>query len=230
MMKRPAAILFDLDGTLTDRCRSIGVFAERFATHFGTALGVSTASDESELRQVVCDRIVTADRWGHARRADFFRELSENLPWRQRPSPEAVRAFWAAHFSACTRPADQLQDTVSALRALGIRLGVVSNGRGEMQRRKLDVLGIRESFGVVVISGEVGCQKPDPQIFRLATTGLAVTPDECWHVGDHPEHDIAGAHGVGISAVWIDREQPWPASQAGSPHRIQKLIELTALL
>jgi putative hydrolase of the HAD superfamily len=227
-MIHPAAILFDLDGTLTDRQRTMAVFADGVTSHFADTLRPPT--DGTALRQHVFDALVAADGWGWTSRREFFKELVRRLPLRAPVSPEEIRSFWARHFAECTQPADGLHDALATLRTLGIRLGVVSNGGGEMQQRKLDVLGVRGAFDCIVISGVAGLTKPDPQIFRHATAAIGVAPETCWFVGDHPLHDVAGARVAGLSAVWVDHGQPWPTGQPPAERRIQRLTELPGLI
>ena len=225
-MTRPAAVLFDLDGTLTDRRRSMAAFAERFTAHFGEMLRPPV--DGLELQRLVGDVFVAADGWGHTPRREFFKRAAEQLPWTNGTSPETIRAFWARHFAECTQPAGDLYDTLRSLRALEIRVGVISNGRGDMQRRKLDVLGVRDELRCVVISGELGIRKPDGRIFRRAMSAMGVAPEACWFVGDHPVDDVAGAQGAGMTAVWVDHGQPWPVGVAPALHRIARLGDLIA--
>jgi putative hydrolase of the HAD superfamily len=227
-MSRPTAVLFDLDGTLTDRRRSMNVFAERFIEHFGDAL--RQLVDGTELQQLVRDALVTADDWGQTPRREFFRDATERLPWTTPVSPQTIRAFWARHFAECTQPAVDLHDTLRSLRARGIRLGVVSNGRGAMQQRKLDVLGVRDELSCVAISEVLGVRKPDGRIFQYALSEMNVTPQACWFVGDHPLHDVAGARGAGMTAVWVDHGQPWPPGPVQPTHRIKRLGDLVALV
>jgi putative hydrolase of the HAD superfamily len=59
-------------------------------------------------------------------------------------------------------------------------------------------------------------EKPDPRIFRRALERLGAEPSEALHVGDSPEHDLAGARAVGIAALLVDRRgAPAPHVLAG---------------
>ncbi len=61
----------------------------------------------------------------------------------------------------------------------------------------------------VFISAEVGCEKPDPRIFRLVERELGVKPGQVVHVGDSEFHDIAGARAAGwASFLLADRFDP----------------------
>ena len=75
------------------------------------------------------------------------------------------------------------QSAVDSL-AENFQLGVVSNGFVDVQYRKLEALQIRPLFDCIVLSEEVGVQKPDPRIFQHAASILGVAPEECLYVGD----------------------------------------------
>lgn len=87
------------------------------------------------------------------------------------------------------------------------RLGVISNGAADYQRQKIDGLAltrfIREE--AIIISGEVGLDKPDVGIFRLAQEKLGLDPKELVFVGDSLYNDIGGANQAGWTSVWINR-------------------------
>ena len=55
-------------------------------------------------------------------------------------------------------------------------------------------------FDVVVISGEVGLRKPDPDIFTLTTEKLGLDADRCVFVDDHPGH-LKAALDAGMTTV-----------------------------
>jgi HAD superfamily hydrolase (TIGR01509 family) len=52
----------------------------------------------------------------------------------------------------------------------------------------------------MVISGEVGLNKPEPEIFRLGAERLGVAPEDCVFVDDLREN-CAGAEAVGMTAI-----------------------------
>ncbi len=99
-------------------------------------------------------------------------------------------------------------DALQVLRELGqtFRLGLVTNGPGDLQYDKLDVAGLKGCFGAVVVSREVGIAKPDPRIFAIALDRLGVSASDSVFVGDNPKTDIVGAHAAGIKAVWLNRD------------------------
>jgi putative hydrolase of the HAD superfamily len=94
---------------------------------------------------------------------------------------------------------------LSALAQTGMRLGVVSN----FDRRLypiLDTVGILYHFEHVIISTEVGADKPSPRIFEEVLRRFRVGAQEVLHVGDEEETDGVGARGVGMSAFILGKD------------------------
>ena len=84
------------------------------------------------------------------------------------------------------------------------QLAVLSNFDGRL-RTVLAHLGILDRFSIIVISSEIGADKPSPLIFARATTLAQVAPNEALLAGDDLEHDIGGAHRAGWRAFHVDR-------------------------
>jgi putative hydrolase of the HAD superfamily len=55
------------------------------------------------------------------------------------------------------------------------------------------------------VGGEFACGKPAPAIFHAALEAAGCRPDQAVHIGDSLTHDIAGAQGVGIRSIWLNR-------------------------
>jgi putative hydrolase of the HAD superfamily len=85
------------------------------------------------------------------------------------------------------------------------RLALLTNGVVDLQREKIEGAGLESHFDVITISGEVGLGKPDRQVFDLTLKRLDLSADEVVMVGNSLESDIAGANGVGMKSVWLNR-------------------------
>jgi putative hydrolase of the HAD superfamily len=94
-------------------------------------------------------------------------------------------------------PDHAMIDGVKAARSAGVRTGLVSNSWGS---GRYDRSLFPELFDGVVISGEVGLHKPQPEIYALAAERVDVPPTECVFVDDLREN-CAGAEAVGMTAV-----------------------------
>jgi len=99
---------------------------------------------------------------------------------------------------------DDVIPTLTALRGKGLKLAVVSNWDLSLYRA-LDAHGLSHFFDAVVPSLEIGHEKPDPEIFRIATEHLGVPADRTAHVGDDPLDDLQGARMFGMAAVLLNR-------------------------
>jgi putative hydrolase of the HAD superfamily len=95
------------------------------------------------------------------------------------------------------RPDEEMLTALRRARAAGIRTGLVSNSMGA---GRYDRSTFPELFDGVVISGEVGLHKPQPEIFRLGAERAGVEPEECVFVDDLREN-CEGAEAVGMTAV-----------------------------
>ena len=92
-------------------------------------------------------------------------------------------------------------DVAPALdRLSGYRHVVVSNHVPELPSL-VTALGL--SFDAVVTSAEVGWEKPNPRIFRVALDAAGVAARDAWMVGDNPVADVAGAEAAGIRAILV---------------------------
>jgi len=80
-------------------------------------------------------------------------------------------------------------------------LCVVSNGNSYPRK-----LGLEKYFEFIILSQDVGIQKPDPRIFALAIHKAGCMPNEFLYVGDSQEDDIVGAGKAGVHVVWLNRK------------------------
>ena len=71
--------------------------------------------------------------------------------------------------------------------------------------RLLSELGLEAFFETVIVSGDVGVKKPDPQIFQGALDRTGLQPEQVVYVGDTDE-DVQGAHAAAIRPILIRRE------------------------
>ncbi len=84
------------------------------------------------------------------------------------------------------------------------QLAVISNFDGRL-RFILQHLGISNYFSYILISSELGADKPDPEIFRRAVTIMHLNANEGLHVGDDPERDWKAAAAAGLLVFRLDR-------------------------
>ncbi len=140
----------------------------------------------------------------------------------------------AERFMAARRARHEaFADARPALERLGRshRLGLVTNGAGCLQREKLAGAGLDTFFETVVVSGELGCAKPDPRPFHRALDALGRRPEDAVMIGDSLVRDIAGARAAGLQAIWLRRESGVPSRPVPAGVRsITSLAELPGAL
>lgn len=212
------AFLFDLDGTLVDRTPSLRAFLPGQLARFGTEGPERTAAFERRFLEL------DANGYGHKER--LYETLRVEFGLRAGVD-ELVRDFRANAFRRAFL-FEGAAAVLTELRGRGHRLGIVSNGSAATQRAKLAATGLAARVDAVLVSGEVGLRKPDPEIFRRAARELGVEPRACVFVGDDPERDVAGAGRAGMRTAWLEHHRTWPAGLEPAPHRT--LARLTDLL
>ncbi len=220
---RPRCILFDLDNTLVDRHRSISRIAERIAEDFATELG------EISL-EAIATTIQRADHAGYRPREEAFAEILSAIPWRNRPGIERFEHYWTSVFPHCAQPMKGLYSTLDALLSKGIRMGIITNGRGTSQNGKIDTLGIRRYMETIIVSESVNVEKPDRRIYQLALMEMKIAPAEAWFVGDNPTNDVVGAAAAGLTSVWLRGTTAWPEGEEEPKLQIDSLEELVPLI
>ena len=109
-------------------------------------------------------------------------------------------------------------------------LTVVTNGFVEVQYEKFDKSGLRDCFAHIVLSEEVGCQKPNPRIFEEALRMNGLAAEDVVMIGDSWNSDIQGAINTGIDQIWIRKSKdPIPAGQSAT-YLVQSLSEVMEIL
>ena len=118
----------------------------------------------------------------------------------------AYQVFYAARNQVELYP-----DVKPALTLLGdrFRLAAISNGNADLEK-----IGLGRPLGISIHACDVGYLKPHPKMFHAAAERLGLPAGQILHVGDHLQHDVAGAQRVGMRAVWINRGDP----QQGPDH------------
>jgi len=164
---------------------------------------------------------------------DLMSRENARLPIHKRPLQEEL-AFWADYEAILLKMAgvevskelalqiftrlrqldrrlilfDDVLPILRILKDRGIVLGLVSN-----LSRGLDghcnELGLTPYVDFAITSAEIGAEKPHPPIFLVALERARVSASEAIHVGDQYYADVAGAKGVGINPLLLDRDGFW---------------------
>lgn len=210
--KMPAAVLFDLDGTLLD---SFALITGAFRDACRAVLG-----REPSEREVLA-------RWGKPL-AIRFEALA---PSRVDALVAAYTAAYDASYAALIRPFPGVEDLLRRLRDAGAVLAVVTSKRRRSALRDLETFGLLPRFGAVVAGEDVTHVKPAPEPVLRALRELDAEAGDAWMVGDGVLDVQAGrAAGVRtIGALWGAREREALAASApdyvaASPGEIVSLV------
>jgi putative hydrolase of the HAD superfamily len=219
-LRRVLAITLDVGGTLIECCPSVGHLYAQVAARHGhpnlspTVLNKNfkaawsrlrgfqhTVSDWASLVDTTFGSLVTPPP-----SQTFFPRLFDRFS-----EPDAWRIF------------EDVVPTLTALRQHGFRLGIISNW-DERLRPLLKRLRLDTYFQTIIVSCEMGAQKPDSRLFEAACASLGTAPAETLHVGDSLEMDVQGARSAGLGAAWLQR-----GARRSSPGQILSLEALNKL-
>jgi putative hydrolase of the HAD superfamily len=122
---------------------------------------------------------------------------------------------------------DGAHDTLEYLRKK-YTLHLITNGFKESQELKVTGTDIAKYFDQIIVSEDVGVNKPDPAIFQHALNVAGADKETSIMIGDSLEADVMGALNFGMDAIYFNPAGlPKPAHV---PVQITHLNELTLLL
>jgi 2-haloalkanoic acid dehalogenase type II len=155
--------------------------------------------------------------------------------------PRAVEVYWARGEQQWRAYPDAIA-TLQALRARGLRIGLISNADDDgLVQRAVKRLGFAPYLSPVVSSAmEPYWRKPDARIFYRVSDAWHLPPREIAMVGDAVRYDVVGAHRAGMRSILIDRgdNAPWqniPDALVGDPTAqadatVRSLTEISAVV
>lgn len=193
MAAAPRIVVFDLDGTLVE-------------THRDIAASIAHVRSLRGMPPLPEDAIPPLLGWG------VEHLLSRALGIEDAAAIASARREYAAHHAVhCADHArlyDGAAETLGALRAAGVGVGLLSNKPHEFCLRLLDALAIRGHFHAVFGADAVPWKKPDPRglLHAIAETaraaGLPADPAGALYVGDSAV-DIEAARAAGCAAAFV---------------------------
>ena len=201
------ALLFDLDETILDRTSSLIKFVNWQAE-------VQLALNNTQKRNYL-SRFIELDNYGSLWKDKVYEILIPEFSITNY-SADDLLSVYVETFSKFCQPKLHSLDAIRDIKEMGLKLGLVSNGRSPFQERNFASLGISELFDTIVISETVGYRKPDHRIFEHSCRNINVTPSESIFVGDNPLTDIRGANSVGMYTVFIPTKHFKTCAEANS--------------
>ena len=120
-------------------------------------------------------------------------------------------------------------EAIDKLKAIGVKLALVTNGAADMQRAKIERFALTHRFDHIQIEGEHGFGKPEERAYLHAMDALGVSAADTWMVGDNLEWEVVTPQRLGIYAIWMDAHgEGLPDGSTIKPNRI--IRSLTELL
>ena len=234
-MEKMKGFVFDLDNTLFDRYGTITKIIidnfERIRPYINPAYDSEMAADH--ICHAESKYILSEGGWNAIYdtlvRESFFHP--DNIPDRKKSFSFMLKAFegTSVNFSF-------IRDLLMKIKEKGYKLGIITNGNCLLQNAKIDNLGFRDLFDVVVVSGEYAQKmcgdeknqdyyKPDTGLFLYAAELLGEEPGSLYYIGDNPINDVMGAKKAGYVPVWVSSRSPWPLGMEDYPQNVVKTIK-----
>jgi HAD superfamily hydrolase (TIGR01509 family) len=185
---QPAAVLFDLDGTLVDTVEVriaawLSVFDEWLMPASREDVAPLIGSDGKRLAREVAKR-------GGKTLDDVQAEAIDQR------SGEIYEAL-----NTNPRPLSGVRDLIESLERRGVRWAIATSSRREQVATSIAALGLRRE-PLIVDGTNVRHAKPAPDLLLLAARQLGVAPDRCWYVGDSTA-DMAAADAAGMVPIGV---------------------------
>ena len=214
----PRLVLFDLDDTLCDHDGSLRV---RLNASFTAAFDGNPPDNIDEIVEISIERSVFG--------TDHFSEVLEPFGISEEEQIQAAIDTYVADRFRGLKLFPEAVDVVTTVRKQ-TGIGMITNGPSDIQRQKLDLLGIEPLFPFILVSEEVDIWKPDPRIFERAMELGEAQRHETVYIGDNPDHDVGGARAAGITSIWVNRSGTMFPGSVEPDHQISDLLEIFEIL
>lgn len=226
------AVLFDIDDTLFDRKKAVKMVLRQMIRKLPDLFSsvpeekVIEAFQEADSMAL---EIFNKGASGKVARAQRSRRFLRTLGLPEEFS-DKITTMYIGAYPALSVSVKDAKSVVEKLAKI-FPLGIISNAFPDVQYHKIEGLGIRHLFQLILLSEEVGNRKPDKAIFQEAANRLGKRPDECLFVGDSYDTDIIGAKRSGMKACWFNRDgNPVQDEEIKPDFEITSLSELLKIL
>jgi YjjG family noncanonical pyrimidine nucleotidase len=225
---RYTTVLLDLDHTLLDSDASLAAAFDATMRTVGVDEPRSAFDTFDRINQALWRRVERHELSPNDVKVLRFAQLLDALDLDGDPT-----AMGATFVDALTLHGELYPGALALLDWLTtrVRLGLVTNGIGSVQRGRIDRLDLGDTFDAIVISGEVGTSKPGPDIFALALEALG-EPDrsDCVMVGDNLGSDVQGGINAGIDTIWFNPQQTVPTPGIEPTHTVADLGSVASIV
>jgi len=187
-------ILFDLDNTLFD--------VEQYFS--GAFLQISMfLSTKYKISKNKIFRILMEIWKKHTSMYPYlFNDLLDILDLKENVN-EIVRMFNS--FTGELQPYEDVIPTLSVLKNMNFKLGIITDGNVERQKRKIELLKLQMYFNSIIFTYEISNPKPSIIPYQSAVKRLKLIPKKSYYIGDNPYIDFEGAKKIGLITIRIKK-------------------------
>ncbi len=117
------------------------------------------------------------------------------------------------------------------LKDLGVKMLIITNGLKEVQKPRLEKVGLTHFFEDIIVSDEIGVAKPDGAFFTFAEKAANHPPkNEVLVIGDSLNSDIQGGNLYGYDTCWFNPKRLINSSKIYPKYMIDDLSAIPALV
>lgn len=223
-LKNVKAVAFDAYGTLFD-VFSVTALCDQLFPGKGQSLAQLWRAKQlqySLLRSLM------------GRYKDFWQLTEDGLVYASNSlkldlTPEKRKRLMTAYLSLEAFP--DVKPGLAALKGLGLRLAILSNGEPRMLEAAASSAGIRELLDEIISADQVKIFKVSPRVYGLGLERTNVSRGELAFVSSN-SWDITGAASAGLITVWIQRSAGEPPEELGysADHVVGAITDLATLV
>lgn len=111
------------------------------------------------------------------------------------------------------------------LRKMNFKLGVASNFDGTLRQRLMS-LGIHNFFSQILVSAELGLEKPDASFFSQMSLAAKTSPENIFHIGDSFHLDYEPARAAGLNAILVSPYLNAEVPQSAQVRTLREALDL----
>ncbi|WP_306900985.1 HAD family hydrolase [Arthrobacter sp. B1I2] len=203
------AVLFDLDNTLFDHPASARAGLDAFLQYLETERSDELTRWWFEIEEVNYNRFLTKELSFQEQRRERLRHFLPlaglTVPQTNTRIDELFTTYLQNYEEAWTAFPDAAP-ALQGLRAIGMPVGVITNGNHDQQTSKINRIGLEPLLDRIFTSELTNHAKPAQEAFMEPCRSMNVSPAETLYVGDSYRVDIEGARNAGLQALHLNRE------------------------
>lgn len=220
------AVVFDLDHTLYDRYATLRKIAAEADENL---LPFKCITNRKRLGEIMVEVDKEYVLFGWDKLYEVYSRtgmLKESVN-----TKEIFKEYLRNLFSLCAVPFEFTEPMLRELKAIKIKIGLLTNGTHWLQSRKIELLGLESFFDEILICGDTPYQKPDVRVFEIMTEKMGFPPKEILYVGDNPVNDVSASRKAGYTPVWVKTSGRWPFEDIEkAEYEVETVAEIPSLV